>query len=198
MTIFQKSLSKINLPRAFCISALAFVIAILSQSPAWAQTPDTGASGFPLPRFVSLRSDDINMRRGPGQRYDVSWNYKQAGLPVEIIQESDNWRKVRDSVGGEGWVHKNLLSGRRTALVTPWSKESQTTIYRRPQSDAEIKAHLKGYVLVSLEKCLDSWCQVSGAYRIASSEGGSAQKRTFKGWIAQDSLWGVYPNELID
>lgn len=198
MTNFQKHRAGFRFSPQLLISIFMLLVAGPLSTPATAQTPDRGASGLPLPRFVSLSSDTINVRRGPGQRYDISWIYTQAGLPVEIIQESENWRKVRDSTGDEGWILKTLLSGRRTALVTPWNKDSTTSIFRRPENGAEVRAHLKGFVLVSLAKCEDSWCQISGSYLASAPDGGSARKQSFKGWIVQDNLWGVYPNESID
>lgn len=188
------------LPGKSLLSAtLGLTMALLLCLPfgsALAQTPKNGASGLPLPRFVSLRSDDIRMRFGPGRRYDVAWVFKQAGLPVEIIQESENWRKVRDSAGVEGWIHKNLISGRRTALVTPWDLGETTQIYRQPDTTSSVKAILKGFVMVELDKCQDSWCQISGSY--VADKDGTVQKQSFKGWIAQDSLWGVYPDEMVE
>ena len=85
--------------------------------------------GLPLPRFVSLKSNDVNVRRGPGQEYDVAYTYVRAGLPVEITQEFDNWRKIRDSEGAEGWVFHSLLAGKRTALVAPWEKSGPFAAY---------------------------------------------------------------------
>ena len=78
-------------------------------------------TGLPLPRFVSLKSGTVNVRRGPGQDYDLLFTFVRPGLPVEITQEFDTWRKIRDSEGDEGWVYHSLLSGERTALVSPWA-----------------------------------------------------------------------------
>ena len=79
-----------------------------------------GKSGLPLPRFVSLKSDPVNLRTGPGRKYPRTWVYRRAGLPVEIIQEHENWRRVRDAEGASGWIPRALLSSRRTVLVLPW------------------------------------------------------------------------------
>ncbi len=78
----------------------------------------TTASGLPVPRYVSLKSDHVNVRAGPTKDNDVAWVYTRSGLPVEITAEFENWRRVRDSEGAEGWVYHSLLSGRRTAVVT--------------------------------------------------------------------------------
>src|SRR5688572_3042889 len=84
------------------------------------QGASRGATGLPLPRFVSLKSNNVNVRRGPGQDYDVVFTYVREGLPVEITDEFENWRKIRDSDGSEGWVFHSLLAGKRTAIVAPW------------------------------------------------------------------------------
>jgi SH3-like domain-containing protein len=83
----------------------------------------TPTSGLPIPRYVSLKSDHVNVRAGPTKDNDVAWVYTRAGLPVEITAEFENWRRVRDSEGAEGWVYHSMLSGRRTAVVTMKSRE---------------------------------------------------------------------------
>jgi SH3-like domain-containing protein len=141
-------------------------------------------TGLPVPRFVSLKSDNVNVRRGPGQQYDLAFTFVRAGLPVEIIEEFDNWRKIRDSDGSEGWVFHSLLSGRRTALVAPWAKDGQFPAHRTADSGAAVIAYLMPRVVAEVEQCTGAWCQVSG-------EG-------FEGWIEQDRLWGVYPDEAFE
>src|SRR5690606_10249241 len=97
---------------------LGIMLAVFTPAapPALAQTAAVGASGLPLPRFVSLKSGKVNLRIGPGLNYPVEWLYLRAGVPMEIIQEYDNWRRVRDAEGAEGWINQSLLSGRRTAI----------------------------------------------------------------------------------
>lgn len=163
--------------------------ATLPDAPARAQGADgvrTGPSGLPLPRFVSLKSNRINMRGGPGQDYQVVWVYEREGLPVEIVAEYDNWRRVRDSEGDEGWVFHSLLSGRRTALVTPWVKDPEQTVpLRRSASMAGAPvAILAPSVQVDVKECDGSWCRVLVA--------GAA------GWLEQERLWGVYPGEIVE
>ncbi|HET9272691.1 MAG TPA: SH3 domain-containing protein, partial [Methyloceanibacter sp.] len=86
----------------------------------------SGKAALPVPRFVSLKSDKVNVRRGPSTDQAIVWVFSRAGLPVEVIAESDNWRRVRDSEGADGWVFHSLLSGRRTVLVAPWSKSEES------------------------------------------------------------------------
>jgi SH3-like domain-containing protein len=173
-----------RLVRAITVAALA--IAALPQSlPSTAKAanaPDKG-SGLPVPRFVSLKSDSVNVRRGPGQEYAVAFTFVRAGLPVEITQEFDTWRKIRDSDGSEGWVFHSLLSGKRTGLVTPWLKSGQVPTRRSPDASAAVTAYLEPHVMVVIQQCNRAWCDVSG-------EG-------FAGWIEQDKLWGVYPDERV-
>ncbi len=87
------------------------------------------ASGLPVPRYVSLKSDHVNLRAGPTKDHDVSWVYTRSGLPVEITAEFENWRRVRDSEGAEGWVYHSLLSGKRTAVVTMKRKDDLAFLY---------------------------------------------------------------------
>lgn len=139
---------------------------------------------LPLPRFASLKTDRVNLREGPSKDHATKWVYERAGLPVEITAEFEIWRRVRDSEGVEGWVLHSLLSGRRTALVTPTKKAEISNAYRSPSDSAEVTATLQSGVIVNLKHCDGVWCQVDGA--------------GFKGYIPQVKLWGVYPNEKIE
>lgn len=186
-------LKRQRLPILTALTALLLML-FAQMGPVFAQS--VGASGLPLPRFASLGSSKINVRVGPGQKYEVAWIFIQNGLPIEIIQEFDAWRKIRDSEGAEGWIHKTLLSGRRTALVTPWLEEivTGTPIYARADATAPRRAILQPKVLVTVEKCEESWCEISGRYKPDPS---SERSQNFKGWINQVALWGVYQGELV-
>ena len=153
-------------------------------APAAAANPQVGPSGLQLPRFVSLKSDRVNVRQGPSADHKVAWTYLRAGLPVEITAEFDNWRKIRDSEGAEGWVQQGLLSGRRTALVAPWGKGKFFDLYARGRDDAAVKAKIESGVLVSLKLCNGSFCRVD------------AEKS--EGFMKQNELWGVYENEKVE
>ncbi len=146
----------------------------------------TGESGLPLPRFVSLKADRVNVRRGPGFDHEIAWVFLRAGLPVEIIAEFDTWRRIRDSEGAEGWVLGSLLSGRRTALVSPWLKggSGQTfALHDDDKQDARVVSRVGPSVLVDIMACGGEWCNVV--------------TRGVRGWIRQEALWGVYPGELV-
>jgi SH3-like domain-containing protein len=141
-------------------------------------------SGLPVPRFVSLKPDKVNVRGGPARTHDIAWQYSRAGLPVEITAESDNWRRIRDSEGAEGWVYHSMLSGRRSAVVTAKDKDELVPLYAKADAAATVTARLQSGVLAAVKQCTGSWCRIVGA--------------GFDGWIAQERLWGVYPNEKVE
>lgn len=149
-----------------------------------------GPSGLPLPRFVSTRSEPINVRVGPGTRYAIAWVFKKAGLPVEIIQEFDVWRKIRYVDGSEGWIHQNLLSGKRTALTRPFNPGGRTGLYAAPKDNATVRAWLAPDYLVDVDHCADGWCEVTTKRSKAHGP--------ITGYVVQFELWGVYPDEKID
>jgi SH3-like domain-containing protein len=136
-------------------------------------------SGLPIPRFVSLKADNVHWRVGPGRDYPIEWTYVKRGLPVEIVAEYDVWRKVRDFEGTEGWVHQQRLSGRRMAMVTG----DLLKLYRRPQNDAPLLAKIETGVLVRLLSCEAQWCRIE-------ADG-------MRGFVQRDGIWGVYPNEAV-
>ena len=105
------------------------------------RTSRVGPSGLPLPRFVSLKSGRVNSRIGPGVNYSVDWMYMKPGLPMEIIQEYDTWRRVRDADGAEGWINQSLLSGRRTGIAAPWQTRQGGPDQRcSPNRDSDARA----------------------------------------------------------
>lgn len=143
-----------------------------------------GESGLPIPRFVSLKSDRVNVRKGPSTDQAIVWVFSRAGLPVEVIAESENWRRVRDSEGADGWVFHSLLSGRRTVLVEPWSKDHQSVpLYGNNSTNARVVAELETGVLGNVLSCDGAWCRLS--------------VNDFEGYVEQDKLWGVYRGETI-
>src|SRR3979409_1376819 len=120
------------------------------------------ASGLPVPRYVSLKSDHVNVRAGPTKDNDVAWVYTRSGLPVEITAEFENWRRVRDSEGAEGWVYHSLLSGRRTAVVTMKAKDELAPLYDRADPNSAVAARLQAGVVTQVKKCVNGWCRVTG------------------------------------
>jgi SH3-like domain-containing protein len=142
------------------------------------------ASGLPVPRFVSLKSDRVNVRTGPNKDQDVRWVYTRAGMPVEITAEFENWRRIRDWEGSEGWVYHSLLSGRRSAVVVPKVKDELVPLYGNADIEGDVVARLQSGVLGTVKSCTGIWCRLIG--------------RDFDGWIQQERIWGVYPNEKVE
>ena len=170
--------------KALCLIMLA--LATLT-SPTVAQSENP--SGLPLPRFASTRSEPINVRVGPGQKYDIAWTYLKSGIPVEIIQEFDTWRKIRDVDGEEGWIHQNLLTGTRVGYVTPLIANGEIPLLASQSDEAGVRARLGAGLKVTIGECDGAWCQVS-----ASGQGSSV----YSGYLHQEELWGVYPDEVFD
>jgi len=163
--------------------ALVFTSFSIPTPLSAAQT--VGPSGLPLPRFVTTRSTPINVRVGPGTKYGVAWVYVKAGTPVEIIQEFDTWRRVRDADGSEGWINQSLLSGRRTAMVAPWQRDKggRINLFYEPDKDSGVVAMVEPGVMGSIKSCNGQWCEM-----------------TFDGhtgWLSQSLVWGAYPGEKI-
>ncbi|MEE3626263.1 SH3 domain-containing protein [Nitrospirillum sp. BR 11752] len=184
------------------VMVLAFAtLSSLAAPPAHAGTDGTGAAsdqqeteqqgdaahpdaivrtGMPVPRFATLKSNEVNVRTGPGVRYPVEWVFVRAGMPVEITAEFDTWRRIRDVEGTQGWVHQSTLSGRRGIVVTG---QQLRTLRRDATTTAEAVAQLDPGVIAKLRKCKGGWCQVD--------VGG------FRGWLQRDEVWGVYPKEEV-
>ena len=162
-------------------AGLGILLTLLSGAAAQAQQLGT-ATGLPIPRYVSLKSDRVNLREGPSKDHQTAWVFQRAGLPVEITAEFENWRKIRDSEGAEGWVLWSLLSGRRTSIVSPWKKDGFMILHAKAGSD-DLAARLQPGVIASVKNCDGKFCRILG-------EG-------FDGYIDQTQLWGVYPGEKV-
>jgi SH3-like domain-containing protein len=134
-------------------------------------------TGLPLPRYASLKDDEIYVRAGPGQRYPIKFIFQRDQLPVKITHEFAGWRKVIDARGNEGWVYGVLISGKRTALVTA----DNVKVRRSDENDARSVAELAKDVIVPIETCGVSYCLVKG-------EG-------YEGWVDRTTLWGIDPKE---
>jgi SH3-like domain-containing protein len=160
-------------------SAIPAILAILAIAGLLA--PLAVAQEKPaVPRFVSLRAEEVNLRAGPGKQYPVEWVFLRRALPVEIVADYGHWRKIRDLDGSEGWVHKSLLSGQRWAMVTG----DVRTLRRTAGVDAAPVLRAEAGVLGRLLACEGEWCRLE-------IEGS-------KGWLPRRELWGVYPEETIE
>jgi SH3-like domain-containing protein len=148
-----------------------------------------GGSGLAVPRFVSVKSSRVNMRKGPGTEYPTVWVYRRAGMPLEVIKEFEGWRQVRDADGATGWVLQSFLSGRRTALVLPWEikegvKAPHVALRMDDHESASPVAMVEAGVVANLSSCDGRWCRVN--------------IDRYGGYIEQKKLWGVYENERIN
>lgn len=145
------------------------------------QPPSIGPeTNLPLPRYVSLKSDEGNVRRGPSLSHRIDWVFTRREMPLQIVAEYGNWRRIVDREGIGGWVHYSLLSGNRTVLV----EEDMLPIRTRPSQDAPVAALFEAGVIARLGDCTPAWCRISaGGYR---------------GWAEKSGLWGVDPDEIRD
>ena len=156
---------------------------MMSVTPALAQEADDSESGLTVPRMVSLRSNLVNARSGPGTRYPIEWVYMQKGAPVEVVAEFELWRKIKDWQGSESWVHKSMLAGRRTVKVTTLGENN---IYDKADYQSKVIARVEDEVIGDVKTCPaeGNFCLI----RFSSIEG----------WIPKSSLFGIYKNENID
>src|SRR5262249_9093029 len=138
-----------------------------------------GELGGKLPRFVSLRSDLVNMRVGPGENYPIEWVLTRKEMPVEIVREFQHWRLIRDWQGTEGWGHQRIVTGNARAVV----KGAARPRHRQPDPASAIIARAEPGVLARLLECKAAWC------RIETTE--------VTGWVQRGEVWGVYPDEIV-
>lgn len=137
-------------------------------------------TNLPLPRFVSMKANKGNVRRGPSLTHRVDWVFKREDMPLEIVAEYGNWRRVLDVDGAGGWMHYSLLSGMRTVIV----QKDYTPMRSNPYVGADPNAYAEQGVVAYLEECSLAWCWV-----IAGGH---------KGWVQKTELWGVYGAEVLD
>ncbi len=161
---------------------VAPALSLLTISVALGAGVKNGPSGLPIPRFVSIAQTQANMRVGPGDEFPVKWQYRRLGLPLEVIGEHGDWRKVRDHEGQEGFMLKRLLGGSRFALIQ--AKDGAARLRRRPTPDSYIQAFLGNNLVAVIEQCSPRFCKLS-------ADGNT-------GWVARDDIWGVYSDEIID
>ena len=163
----------------FSIVALTCLAPVLTSTHA-AERKAVSGSGLPIPRFISISKKNANLRIGPGKRYPVDWIYRRRGVPVLVTAEFEHWRKVVDADGAEGWLHKTLLSGRRTAIVTV----EVVNFHLAGNTKAPIVFRAESGVIGALETCVDHWCKM--------------KVRERSGWIERHRIFGVLPGEEFD
>lgn len=161
------------------LAGLLFMISnALAQVPA-----EETENGVNLPRFVSTRSNHINARSGPGARYPIEWVYMQKGAPVEIIAEFELWRKIKDWQGSESWIHKSMLTGKRTVKVI---NPGENNLYAKDDYKSKVIAKVEDEVVGEVDKCPanNSFCRIKFA--------------NITGWIPRANLYGLHSGEIID
>jgi|TARA_B100000959_G_scaffold190672_1_gene199344 SH3-like domain-containing protein len=159
-----------------------FIICLILINTSFASAKTLGnETGLKIPRFVSLKSDNSNLRIGPSENYPVKIKYIVANMPVEIIDEYKNWRKIIDYEENEGWIHKNLIKGKRFAIVnTPY--ENGLQVFNKPKGSNIGKIGKKN--ILEIKTCLINWCKI--------------EYKKNKGWVNKLNLWGVYEKEIIN
>ena len=150
------------------------------SAEAAAQQPRGKVTNLPIPRFVSLKTSEGNVRRGPSLRHRIDWVFGRPGMPLEIVGEFGHWRQVRDRDGVGGWMHYSLLSGARHAII----ETDLTPLYSRADEASQVNAYLEAGVIARIEKCGPVWCRMT-------ADG-------IRGWTVKPNLWGVRPDEVVD
>jgi SH3-like domain-containing protein len=175
-------MSRIVIKPLIAIGLTAVVsFAMAGESVAQSVTQDRGpVTNLPLPRFVSMKASEANVRRGPSLTHRIDWIFKQEDVPLEIIAEHGHWRRVRDRDGAGGWIHYSLLSGVRTAMV----EQDMMPLTAKPDPDARHVAQLELGVIARVEECAEEWCRLSVA--------------GYRGWAPKTHLWGVRSGEILD
>jgi SH3-like domain-containing protein len=161
------------------IFGTAIVLCTLFAVSAGAQ--DRGeVTNLPIPRYVSLKASEGNVRRGPSLSHRIDWVFRRRDMPLEVTDEYGHWRRVRDRDGQGGWIHYSLLSGVRTVIV----EEDMAALYMKPDSTAPVNARAEAGVIAELDECLPDWCRIS-------ADG-------YRGWVPKSALWGVDASEVRD
>lgn len=170
----------IRFAASICVAVLAAQISYAQTDPIPAPQVKRGAvTNLPIPRFVSLKGSEGNVRRGPSLRHRIDWVFKQRGMPLRVIGEFEHWRQVQDRDGVGGWVHYSLLSGARTAIVD----QDLMPLYSRADPESQINAYLEAGVIARIETCGPAWCRLK-------ADG-------IRGWTTKDTIWGVGPDEEV-
>ena len=138
-------------------------------------------TGLEVPRWVSLKSSEVRARQGPGLDYRILWEYRAAGLPVQVIAETREWRKICDPEGAVAWIHRSVASGRRGAFN---ASRAEVPIRTRPSADADVKARFSPSSLIVLDECEDGWCRVRAG--------------KLRGWVSADAVFGTSGTALCD
>jgi SH3-like domain-containing protein len=158
------------------VLAVAGAVTLLGGAAAWAQPPKVGPSQMEVPRYVSLKYGEVNARVGPDDAHRVLWAYRAKGLPVQVVAETREWRRICDPEGNLSWVLKRMVDGRRTAMrVQP----TPLALHAQPKAGAKVNAYLAGRATANLDRCEKGWCRLK-------ADGES-------GWAPESEIWGAAP-----
>ncbi len=163
--------------RLIATIAVAMSLAWLGQATAGERGPVTN---LPMPRYVSLKVGEANVRRGPSLTHRIDWVFKRKGMPLEITGEFGHWRRVRDRDGVGGWVHYSLLSGVRTVII----EDDLTALHQRRDTASPVNVYLEAGVIARIDECGHTWCRLR-------AEG-------YRGWSARGTLWGLREGEVVE
>ena len=167
----------LSVKRRLVAIASAILITFVATN-ASAQNLRGPVTNLPLPRYVSMKTAEGNVRRGPSLTHRIDWVFKRRGMPLQITAEYGNWRRVQDRDGAGGWVHYALLSGVRTVLI----ESDMLPVYSAPDPKSQVNARFETGVVARLGNCTPDWCRISA--------GG------YKGWTLKNNLWGVDASEI--
>jgi len=163
------------------IAALSALLLVFSSPSGFAGAQDRGpVTNLPMPRYVSLKAGEGNVRRGPSLSHRIDWVFKRRHMPMQIIGEYGHWRQVRDRDGASGWVHYSLLSGVRHVII----EQDLLALHARPDTATQVNAYVEAGVVARLGDCHPSWCEISA--------------NGIWGWVPKTALWGVEAGELRD
>jgi SH3-like domain-containing protein len=185
---YRFSLCKVLMPLMLAHMLMVPLVGVsifVPENPAFAAEDGQKArltvrgSGLPVPRFVTLKSDEVNMRAGPGVEYPVIWHFRKMGLPLRVEAEFGVWRKVVDHEGTTGWMHQSVVSLKRLVLVT----DGSARIYAKPDDESRLIAVAERNALLELQSCPTQWCKVASD--------------TLRGWVTRTSLWGLLEDEAL-
>jgi SH3-like domain-containing protein len=158
------------------MAAIVFAAAISTAQADNRNAPPTP----PAPHFESLRWDKVNLRAGPGDNYPIRWVLTRKGMPVEVLDKYDVWRKIRDWQGSVGWVHERMLTGNRTVIVIGMER----TLHAEPSETAKAVARAQPGVVGRLLSCSGAWCRI--------------EARGIKGWVERRAIFGVTLDETVE
>ena len=177
----MKKLIKLNnFSLKLFLTIIVFFFLIMQFSNCFSQSNarvTVRGTGYPVPRFVSIKNDEAWLRKGPSRSHRIEWVYKIPGLPLKIVAEFDEWRKVMDSSGSIGWMHRINLSSKRTAEII----KPNSNIYETPNLNSKIIAYSEVGAILNLVRCKNNWCRL--------------KYNNLSGWITKDRIYGVIENE---